>query len=62
MGPYSQAIKINNMVFLSGQVGLVPGVSHAQSFHYCTLKQRYNDSYFIVQHHMTDCWDSLGIW
>ena len=29
MGPYSQAIKTNNMVFLSGQVGLIPGVSHA---------------------------------
>lgn len=26
VGPYSQAIKANGMVFVSGQVGLVPGV------------------------------------
>lgn len=27
VGPYSQAIKANGMVYISGQVGLVPGVS-----------------------------------
>lgn len=27
VGPYSQAIKANGMVYVSGQVGLVPGVS-----------------------------------
>jgi 2-iminobutanoate/2-iminopropanoate deaminase len=26
VGPYSQAIKANGMVYVSGQVGLVPGV------------------------------------
>ena len=30
VGPYSQAIKANSMVYISGQVPLVPGVS--QSF------------------------------
>jgi hypothetical protein len=28
VGPYSQAIKANGMVFISGQVGLVPGTKH----------------------------------
>ena len=27
VGPYSQAIKANGMVYVSGQVPLVPGVS-----------------------------------
>lgn len=30
VGPYSQAIKANGMVFVSGQVGLVPGVRSFQ--------------------------------
>jgi hypothetical protein len=29
VGPYSQAIKAGGMVYVSGQVGLVPGVSAA---------------------------------
>lgn len=29
VGPYSQAIKANGMVYISGQVPLVPGVSRA---------------------------------
>jgi len=26
VGPYSQAVKTGNMLFLSGQIGLIPGV------------------------------------
>ena len=28
LGPYSQAIKANNLVFLSGVLGLIPEVGH----------------------------------
>ena len=32
VGPYSQAIKTGNLLFVSGQVGLVPGVSLVSKF------------------------------
>ena len=35
VGPYSQAIKANGMVYVSGQVGLVPGVSAAARGTHC---------------------------
>ena len=33
VGPYSQGIKTSGLIFVSGQVGLIPGVSHCQ--HVC---------------------------
>lgn len=33
VGPYSQAIKANGMVYVSGQVGLVPGVRFSLHVH-----------------------------
>ena len=31
VGPYSQAVKTGNLLFVSGQVGLVPGVNFLAS-------------------------------
>ena len=33
VGPYSQAVKTGNTLFVSGQVGLIPGVSPFSSEH-----------------------------
>ena len=35
VGPYSQAIKTGNLVFVSGQLGFVPGVRPAPVSHTC---------------------------
>ena len=35
VGPYSQAIKTGNLVFVSGQLGFIPGVRSSSAFQSC---------------------------